>query len=191
MSDELGIVSNYGRLRRLANRYCFGVKVQLERITDCPQLTVSETDGIDPEFTRYSLKNDWEMLVVLLIRLRRCLLMAQRLKSSLSLNPKFIKQFDSALPSLTELRNYEKHLDDYSLDIGRDNKFGWGHLESYQYGVTSFSNGVAKIDAEEVSSAVMIAWEAVLSLEQQAQDLGYLTLEDRYGENGKFRRKCL
>ncbi|MEM1365321.1 MAG: hypothetical protein AAGH82_06170 [Pseudomonadota bacterium] len=179
-------ISQYGRIRRLANRYCWGVQTQLSRIQVSQKLLQTGRDTID--YVHYDMKNDWEALSVLLVRLRRCFPFLESLKPELCLDPAFAEQFDVLLPSLSKLRNFEEHWDEYSRGDGRNTAAAWGHLETYTFGVDHFSNGVGSIEAKNAQEASTLTWKAVLSLEDQAKAQGFLTFDDRYGPHGKFRR---
>lgn len=171
-------VSTYGRVRRLGNRYCDGVLTQIERINQ----PVPEIDDlIDLQSTIHKNKNEWEALIMFLVRLRRCLVLLGRCRPTLKLRTKHISDFDSAVPDLVALRDFEEHFDDYSSNKGKNSTHKWGHLESYKYGATSFANGVGEISTEAAYAAAKIAWEAILSVETDAKAVGWLSWEDRYG----------
>jgi hypothetical protein len=172
-------VSNYARARRLANRYCYGVKIQLERLQQNPVQMMKELREQGFEHAHYTQKNDWETLIVSLTRLRRTLLMLKELEPNLSLDQSHIDRFDNAVPDLKCIRDYEEHFDDYSLGKGRK-KAEWGWLESYEYGPGKFANGAGELKAENAHAAMLIAWEAVMSIEENAKKIGYLTWDARY-----------
>lgn len=184
-------ITNYGRLRRLANRYCYGVIQQIENITVSAEklaherepLTEYPQDRID-----YELKNHWEVLILFLLRMRRCLLMLQKLSPEITVNSEYLDRFDALVPKLKNIRDFEEHFDDYSLGQGRNSSIEWGFLESYVYGADVFSNGVGTIELAHAKEAALTAWEAVLSCEDGAKQLGFLTFDDRYRTDGKFRR---
>lgn len=173
--------ANYGRVRRLASRYCWGVERQIERLRTSNAEIAIEIAENRLGYADYTLKNDWEMLLVLLTRLRRCLLMLSRISPGMELDGNFISRFDATVPNLKDLRDYEEHFDDYSVGDGKNKKILWGYLESYTFGEEYFSNGVAELNIEACRAAGLIVWEAVLSLEKSAQKLGYLSWEDRFG----------
>lgn len=133
-----------------------------------------------PEYSHYVNKNDWEALIVFLTRLRRTLVLLQKLGPDLSLDPSFINRFDKAVPDLKAIRDYEEHFDDYSLGKGKEEKAEWGWLESFEYGAEKFANGAGELKAENAHAAMLIAWEAVMSLEENAKKIGYLTWDARY-----------
>lgn len=174
-------VSNYARVRRLASRYCWGVERQIERLRKSQEEILREFKGTHRGYSHYTLKNDWEILLIFLTRLRRCLFILQKLGPNLQLDSSFITRFDSAVPDLKDLRDYEEHFDDYSLGQGRNKSALWGYLESYGYDAKGFSNGLGELSIEGSRSAALIVWEAVMSIEEDARKLGYLTWEDRYG----------
>jgi hypothetical protein len=180
-------VTNYGRVRRLANRYCFGIKTQLERLKIAEQNVNRESEDDVLGYSTYALKNDWEAMAVFLIRLRRCLLMLGKLEPDLRLSPDYLTTFDATVPKLRLLRNVEEHFDQYSLGDGDNKRVEWGQLESYEYSAGEFENGFGYLSSENANAAMLIVWEAVLSLEPQAKQLGFLSWDDRYGEGGKFR----
>ncbi|MBB3381487.1 hypothetical protein ACK83U_10935 [Rhizobium sp. WW22] len=107
--------------------------------------------------------------------------MLQKIEASLQPDCSFIARFDSAVPNLKDLRDYEEHFDDYSLGKGRNKNALWGYLESYRYDARGFSNGLGELSVEASRSAALIVWEAIISVEEDARRLGYLTWEDRYG----------
>lgn len=182
-------VSNYGRVRRLASRYCWGVERQIERM-ELSNIEILE-DFKQPRvgYAHYTLKNDWEVLLVFLTRLRRCLTLLQGLGPALKIDPDYITRFDNDVPDLKELRDFEEHFDDYSLGIGRNKNALWGYLESYGYDAEGFSNGLGRLSVEGCRNAALTVWEAVLSVESDAKALGYLTWEDRYGSRETSRER--
>jgi hypothetical protein len=184
-------ITNYGRLRRLANRYCYGVIQQTENITLSAETLLNEREPLTEHRQSridYELKNNWEALIFFLLRMRRCLLMLQKLSPEITVDPKYLERFESLVPKLKSIRDFEEHFDDYSLGKGRDSSLEWGFLESYVYGADMFSNGVGTIELAQAKEAALTAWEAVLSCEESAKQMGFLTFDDRYGPDGKFRR---
>lgn len=180
-------VLNYARARRLANRYCYGVKVQIERIEEAAKAASAPANKLS--YDHYTLKNDWEYLAVCLIRLRRCLCLVSQLEPEVRMDRDYIVRFDNLLSDLIALRNFEEHLDEYSLGRGRNRSADWGHLETFLYGAEKFSNGVGSLDVESARAAMRVAWEAVLSVESDARSDGFLTWDDRYGSD--HRMECL
>lgn len=174
-------VANYARVRRLSNRYCWGIERQIERLKISKEEIARETDENRLGYANYTLKNDWEILLVFLTRLRRCLLMLSRIGSTLPFDNTFVTRFDNTVPQLKQMRDYEEHFDDYSLGKGKNKSFSWGYLESYSFGGEGFANGIGKVDIEACRSAALIVWEAVMSLEDTARKLGYLSWDDRFG----------
>ena len=169
----------YGRARRLASRYCYGIKQHIQRIKD--------TDP-KPEWSHLQLKNDWEIVVIFLTRLRRCSVLLSNIDAFRVTAKKCISDFDVCLPNLKSLRDYEEHFDDYSAGNGRKTEFTWGHLESYQFGSEGFSNGVGDVSRDAAEQIVRLVWKLIVDLEPVAKSLGYLSWDDRYGVNGIFRR---
>lgn len=166
-------VAAYGRARRLTSRYCFGVKQQLERI---------RAFDPDEEWSELQNKNDWEVVIIFLTRLRRCISFVLRFPEFKDIGKVKAAAFDACIPSLKDLRDFEEHFDDYSIGRGRVAAFDWGFLETYSYGPERFESGVGKIAVSDAEQAALLAWGLILDLEPKAKTLGYLSWDDRFGE---------
>jgi hypothetical protein len=106
--------------------------------------------------------------------------MLQKIGPPLALDPNFLARFDKTVPDLKDVRDYEEHFDDYSLGKGRNKSAKWGNLESYAYDARTFTNGLGHFSTEAAQSAARTVWEAVISMESRAKEVGYLSYEDRY-----------
>ena len=166
-------VSGCGRARRLANRYWYGVEQQLVRLRQFDR---------GQEYAHMQLKNDWEMVIILLSRLRRCLAFVSKFPAFKGIGELELAKFDNLVPHLKQLRDFEEHFDDYSLGRGQNKQIGWGALETYSFGVSQFSNGAGEITATSISNAALLVWTTFETLEEEAIKLGYLTWEERHGE---------
>lgn len=186
--SNIDVVQQYGRIRRIVNRYCLAVKTQINRIGDGSFETEEGIPWLDLQHRAEVQKNDWEALIIFLSRLRRCLVFIKELEPDLKLGRNYISEFDNTVPDLTKLRNFEEHFDDYSIGKGRNKLAEWGHLESFYIGNDIFRNGVGELSTNAAIQAAKLVRVAVLSLERNARALGYLTWEDRYGPKGLYRR---
>ena len=128
-------------------------------------------------------KNDWEIIIVFLARLRRCLLLLGKCRPTLPVDGKYLKEFDRLIPVLVNLRDFEEHFDDYSSGKSKRAEFEWGYLETYYFGEKVFENGVGKVTAETAQKAALEVWTAVISVEDNARKHGFLTWDDRYSRN--------
>ncbi len=175
----------YGRIRRLASRYCFGVETQTRRIKKSARAMRDREVLVEFNQIHCDLqnKNDWEALIVFLARLRKCLLLLGKCRPDLPLEKRFLKEFDRLLPHLVDLRDFEEHFDEYSTSSGRREEFKWGHLESYAYGDEKFASGVGSISVKSSKEAAQLAWKAVLSVEGEAKRAGWISWEDRIENN--------
>ena len=165
-------VAAYGRARRLASRYCFGVNQHLERIS---------TFDPDREWSELQNKNDWEVVIIFLMRLRRCISFVSRFTEFKQIGKVSAAAFDACLPSLKDLRDFEEHFDDYSMGRGKNAAFDWGQLETYSYGAERFESGVGSIGTSDAKKAALLAWGLIVDLEPRAKALGYLSWDDRFG----------
>lgn len=177
-------VSAYGRARRLSSRYCFGVIQHLERIE---KFRTNESDDLADHQARMQNKNNWEIVIIFLSRLRRCLVYLSNFEVFRRVCEEGIVEFDAIVPHLKNLRDYEEHFDAYSTEKGHNKSFGWGELESYWFGSEEFSSGVGKISQAEADQASRSIWKVIESLESSAKNLGYLSWDDRFAPNGKYR----
>ncbi len=166
-------LQNYERARRLLSRYCFGVEQHIERIGNF---------NPDERWSELQNKNDWEVVIVFLTRIRRCLEMLLAFRVFQDAVRRGLDQFDRTLPSLIKLRNFEEHFDDYSNGKGRNKAAAWGHLETYNYGSSEFSNGLGGLSTADAEQAAKAAWAIVLELENEARRLGYRTWDERFGD---------
>lgn len=173
-------VAAYGRARRLSSRYCFGVKQHLERIS-------SVDEG--KEWRELQQKNDWEVVIIFLMRLRRCIAYLSRFSEFKQIGKVKSAAFDACVPHLKDLRDFEEHFDDYSTGRGKNASFEWGHLETYCYGAERFSNGVGSIATSEAEKAALIVWSLMIDLEPIAKSLGYLSWNDRFGGKSALGEK--
>jgi hypothetical protein len=177
--SPLDPVTTYGRARRLASRYCYGVQQHIDRIGSFEPGT---------KWSSLQNKNDWEIVIIFLTRLRRCVALLTKVVDFRDAAKKCLTEFDVCLPSLKNLRDFEEHFDDYSAGKGKEAAFTWGHLESYTFGSENFSNGVGEVSCSAAEQAARLVWGTIADLELTAKTLGYLSWDDRYGVNGKFRR---
>lgn len=173
----------YGRVRRLASRYCLGVETQVQRIEESARLMREQDVLVEHRQSWKELqnKNDWEALVMFLIRLRKCLILLGKCRPELPLKKSFLKDLDDLVPDLIKLRDFEEHFVEYSSGKGKNKNFQWGHLESYVFGEEQFANGVGKISNNASKEAAKLAWLAILSVEEDARKIGWLSWDDRYG----------
>ena len=98
--SAFGPVPNYGRVRRLTNRYCWGIQQQIERLKESENEMLRERDENQLGFANYTNKNDWEVVLMFLTRLRRCLNLLQNLGPGIQLDDKFIEKFENCIPDL-------------------------------------------------------------------------------------------
>lgn len=168
----LDAVSAYGRARRLASRYCYGVQQHIERIRNI---------DAEADWGQLQNKNDWEIVTIFLMRLRRCVGYLSRFDPFRTACEKGLAEFDTVLPSLIDLRDFEEHFDDYSTNRGRNASFEWGHLETYFFGAKEFSNGVGTVSCSSAEDAARLVWGILIDLEPTAKKLGWLSWDDRFG----------
>jgi hypothetical protein len=119
--------ATYERARRLANQAVWTISLQRRR------LLTGEPE--DREFMFRKLA-DYQFLIFALIRLRRTAELAGRVLFVADAMKSALVKFDDALPHLRAMRNVIEHIDDYSLDQGRDRKVSRRSLEVGVYNDT-------------------------------------------------------
>jgi hypothetical protein len=103
--------ATYERARRLANNALWTIDLQRRRLN---------TD--EPEDEKFVLRkwSDLHFLVVALTRFRRAAKLAARVPSIRSNIRAALDAFDAALPHLKKMRDVAEHVDEYSVDSGKD-----------------------------------------------------------------------
>lgn len=103
-----------------ANRAMWSIHLQIRRIHG------TETDE------QFLLRReiDFEFLVVALWRLRRAALLARKANAIEKDIKNAIYQFDSRLPGLRRLRDTAEHIDEYSVERGKESSVERRYLEN-------------------------------------------------------------
>ena len=72
---------------------------------------------------------DFEFLIMIISRLRRAACLAQQATEATDSVKNAINAFDKALPTLKKLRDVAEHIDEYSMDNGRNKSVSRMDLE--------------------------------------------------------------
>jgi hypothetical protein len=119
---------------------------------------------------------DLQFFIVALRRLRRSAELAQRVQRGRVIKAA-IERFDEALPKLELLRNVGEHIDDYSLDAGRDPSVRWRQLQVGGWDKTTFEWLGIELNADEAMAAAkkLVGWIEVARAEEMEAPADVLT----------------
>lgn len=110
----------YERARRMANSAMWSVAVQRRRLTT--------TEPEDEEFV-FRAWMDFQFFLVALMRLRRTVSLAAKIPSLKADIENALRDFDTALPTLKEMRDTAEHIDDYVMNKGKNRQIMPSSLE--------------------------------------------------------------
>jgi hypothetical protein len=104
-----------------ANRAMFTIQMQIRRI-----------GSAEPEDATFLWRQiaDFEFLVIAATRLRRAAELAKNAPETKTQITAAIMQFDKSLPGLKKLRDIAEHIDDYSVDQGKNKNIDRRYLEN-------------------------------------------------------------
>jgi hypothetical protein len=108
------------RASSMANQALWTARLQRRRL--------SSTEPEDDEFI-FRFWADLEFLILALWHIRVAALLARRVVAVRSSIQAAIDQFDGALPGLRTMRNVIEHLDEYGVDVGRQQEISRKQLQ--------------------------------------------------------------
>jgi hypothetical protein len=150
--------ATYERARRLANLAMWTISLQRRRLKS------HEPEDDQFLFRRWA---DFQFLIVALTRLRRAATLTANLPGLKTSIQNALKDFDSKLPMLKNMRDTAEHFDDYALDKGRNRSIKRGSLEVGAIGESDFEWLGYKLNADTAASAAQQLFKEI----QQAKSL--------------------
>ena len=118
--DKPSDTATYERARRLANVALWTLHVQRRRL-----------NSPEPEDEDFPLRDwsDFQFFIVALWRFRRAAELAGKVAAIKTTMRAELRTFDGAQPQLKTMRDVAEHIDDYSVDSGRNQKISRKTLE--------------------------------------------------------------
>ncbi len=117
-SDEI-----FERALIRANRAMWAIDLQVRRLRG--------QEPADGDFLEREA--DFEFLVVATSRLRRAAYLAQSVPETKKQITRAVRLFDTRLPGLKKLRDIAEHIDEYSVDRGKDSSVPRRYLENRMF----------------------------------------------------------